>query len=1195
MNRVKKKSNGNLVLLKKKKSKKQHVPVESDNDSYDSMVDNGTDEDDDNDDDGEAYGAGRNGTAAADENDSMDSGLESGALVRAPKPSKKGSKALKRKVNDQEDEEAHRKRLKAMKELYKPPTVEELNRLKETENYYHSNLFRMQTEELLKEVRVSTKVGRFMQVWVEEFKDFLQTIEDGANDRWLHEQDYDGVQFPLQFAGLEHVEEVLGKERFRYMQQRHVRVIGGCDNLLRTSFGKPLVVDVLLVMPEKCLHKEDYLNLRYHAKRAHYLCTVAERLLQRSENEKIVSNVRFEPLKGDRLKPVLVMEPADERFARKVHFQLHVVADSSKFPKKRFLPHRNNVRPVLIGQNESVSAEEYEQFPTPHYNASILYDIRLVKNVELLESIIQSDSVREAIVLLKVWVRQRHFDRGRYGFDGALITFYIAQLLQSKRIYLNMSSYQIIRLFWNQLAGSSWDKEGISFDQSSRETLASFFRYYDVVFLDPLGTLNLTANLPVDLYRRVRHESALAIRLLDNSKINSFMALFLASYPSFAQYDHILTVNNSQLIVDTIESFAENVDKLDYFGDALALFTRMVERLIRKGLGARVSYLVPLAGTLNSTECLMTVKPRLVLGISLNGAEAFNLVDKGPEAIDAVASEAFRAFWHGKAELRRFKDGSITESCVWGEASHPIGQKRLIVRTIVLFLLQAHFDIPEQKIAYLAEQFEAAITPYPAQLVHETIEERSLAVIRTFDSLGRIMRDLDDLPLTINAILGTDPVFRYTDPDPPRPNARVVRSANGQMVFLSAKPVHATIQLEASGKWPADLEAIRRLKTAFYLRISDRIRSVREMDARPLAQAYNDYLDVFYEKYLFRFEIIHQREISILREYLSENKVTRLQRDNDESIALEMRATILPKLTGILHGLHQQYFSFGSVASIAKRWLYSQMIDPYLWPDECTELLLAALYLNQPLQPPIQPQTGFLRWLQFIASTDWSKEMIVVNLNDEIASATIDELEKQFFERRQTFPPLTIVTPCDGGKYGLFGRRAPTIEILNRVTLLAQAAVQLIETNFRTLQNKIQDFFTPSLEGYNVIIHLGTKIITRIGIRNSYEIGTYKKPGVSMQSAQKEPAAGLDPVRFYLQELREAYRQFAIFFYDPCGGERIAVLWRPQALEEKPFTTSNVNGRKFTADGTLQLNVDALLRDFEILGEGLVSRVERVQ
>ncbi|XP_053670273.1 nucleolar protein 6 [Anopheles nili] len=1177
MNRIKKKATEKMALVNKKK--KKPMPVETEYDSYDSMVENGTDEDDEDD---------------SIANDSQDSGLESGAFVHATKPLKKMSKAAKRKMVAHDDDEAHRKRVKAVKELYKPPTVEELNRLKETENYYHSNLFRMQTEEMLKEVRVPTKLGRFVQVWIEEFKEVLQTVEDGTSDRWLLDLNYDGVEFPLSLDKLENVQELIGNERFRFVQQRHVRTIGGSDGMLRTSFGKPLIVDLLLVIPEKCFHKEDYLNLRYHCKRAHYLCTIAQRLLQ-SGGENLVSGIRFEALKGDQLKPVLVMQPADARFRKKVHFQLHAIIDGSKFPKKRFLPHRNNVRPALIGRAQTDCTEEdYENFPTPHYNSSILYDVRLAKNAELLEGIIQSDSIREAIILLKVWARQRHFDRGRYGFDGGLITFYIAYLLQSKRIYPNMSSYQVIRLFWNQLAGSSWDTEGISFDESSKDTLLSFFRYYEVVFLDPLGTLNITANLPVDLYRRVRQESALAIRLLDNRKINSFLALFLASYSAFSQYDHIVIINDARLIHATIDSFAEDADRLNYCGDRQALFTRMVERLLRKGLGTRASYLVPLA-TAQPDECTLTAEPRFALGISLNRTDAFNLVDKGPEAIDAAASEAFRAFWHGKAELRRFKDGSITESCVWGEMENPIGQKRLIVRSIVLFLLNAHLDIKAKKVSYLAAQFEAAIKPWPVQeldAMHETIEERSLAVIRTFDTLGRMMRDLDQLPLTINAILGTDAVFRYADPDPPRPTASGLL-VNGQLVFLSGKPILATIQLATSGKWPTELEAIRRLKAAFYLRIASCMENVRNGTSKPVAHAYNDYLDVLYEKYLFRFVIIHQREISILREYLSENKVTRLQQDTDESVALEMQATILPKLTSILHGLHQQHFSFGSVASIAKRWLYAQLIDPYLWPDECTELLLAALYLNQPLQPPVQPQTGFLRWLQYVASTDWSKELIVVNFNDELTSDTIDQLEKQFYDHRQSFPPLTIVTPCDAGKYGLFGRRAPTVEILNRVTLLAQAAIGIIESNLPTLRNRVQDFFQPCLEGYNVIIHLDSTIVLPIGVRASSEIGVRKQPSLFMNPPEKEPAAGFDVVRFYLHELREAYGQFAIFFYDPCGGDKIGVLWRPQALEEKPFTTTNVNGRLLGENGTLQLNIDALLRDFEILGQGLVKRVER--
>lgn len=161
----------------------------------------------------------------------------------------------------------------------------------------------------------------------------------------------------------------------------------------------------------------------------------------------------------------------------------------------------------------------------------------------------------------------------------------------------------------------------------------------------------------------------------------------------------------------------------------------------------------------------------------------------------------------------------------------------------------------------------------------------------------------------------------------------------------------------------------------------------------------------------------------------------------------------LPKLTAILHGLHQQHFSFGSVAAMAKRWLYSQLIDPFLWPDECTELIVASLFLKQ--DPTLQPQAGFLRFMEHLAGTDWSKELVLLNFNDEIPDEKVEELEKQFIDKRDSFPPLAIVTSCDADKYGLFAKMAPSQEVLNRVVLLAKNVVAMIEENFNTIRNKV--------------------------------------------------------------------------------------------------------------------------------------------
>lgn len=719
-------------------------------------------------------------------------------------------------------------------------------------------------------------------------------------------------------------------------------------------------------------------------------------------------------------------------------------------------------------------------------------------------------------------------------------------------------------------------------ETTATESAKDYLKFYEVVFLDNSGLLNICANLSVELYRRVKRESAIAIQLLDDKKVNSFMPLFLNKYPVYTQYDHILSIAKPDLIHDVLDTFGTDEDKLNYFGNPVGHFRKMITQLVRRGLGPRAQFVVPIE--------IGEVSPlKLSVGILLNPQEAFAAVDKGPEAIDKEAAEEYRTFWRGKAELRRFKDGSITESCVWGNSSDPIGTKRSICRKIVTYLLNAHFDIPVQKITYSAHQFEVSVKPTNAVL-HETVEERALACIRTFDNLSKIMKNLPNLPLTINALLPTDPVFRYTDPDPPRPTAKALRDERGQLRFRAKRVLNATIQLEASGKWPEQLEAIRRLKTAFYLKIAEALRMHEDGAVSLVPQASEKWLDVLYEGFLFRFHIVHQREINLLREYLSENKITKLYRDSARSIQLEMRATILPKLTGILHGLHQQYFSFGSVAAMAKRWLYSQLIDPFLWPDECTELLVASLYLKQ--DPTLQPQAGFLRFLHCLSSTDWSKELVLLNFNEEIPDEKVEELEKQFIERRDSFPPLAIVTSCDANKFGLLSKAAPSQEVLNRVVMLARVVISQIEENFSLVRSKVHIFYQPSYTGYDLIIKLNAQLLTPVGITPVANF-TQGKRGASESGADGEQIPGFSPAECYLAELREAYRKFALFFYDHCGGDRIAVLWRPDALEEKPFTISNVNGRILSKKEVLQLNKEALIRDFEIVGKGLVLGIER--
>jgi U3 small nucleolar RNA-associated protein 22 len=70
-----------------------------------------------------------------------------------------------------------KKKSKTTHDLYKQPTVEELNQLRETENLFHSNLFRLQIEEVLSAVKLKNKYHKLLQTWFEKFKTHLNSIE----------------------------------------------------------------------------------------------------------------------------------------------------------------------------------------------------------------------------------------------------------------------------------------------------------------------------------------------------------------------------------------------------------------------------------------------------------------------------------------------------------------------------------------------------------------------------------------------------------------------------------------------------------------------------------------------------------------------------------------------------------------------------------------------------------------------------------------------------------------------------------------------------------------------------------------------------------------------------------------------------------------------------------------------------------
>lgn len=66
--------------------------------------------------------------------------------------------------------------------------------------------------------------------------------------------------------------------------------------------------------------------------------------------------------------------------------------------------------------------------------------------------------------------------------------------------------------------------------------------------------------------------------------------------------------------------------------------------------------------------------------------------------------------------------------------------------------------------------------------------------------------------------------MRYCELNPILPNARTFKK-DGKETFNAQWIIEGVVQFEASGKWPNELSAIKRLKAAFYLHIAKGLRT----------------------------------------------------------------------------------------------------------------------------------------------------------------------------------------------------------------------------------------------------------------------------------------------------------------------------------------------------------------------------------
>ncbi|XP_034025956.1 nucleolar protein 6 [Thalassophryne amazonica] len=1083
-------------------------------------------------------------------------------------------------------------------DLYKAPTVEELNQLKEAESLFHCNLLKMQMEELLKEVALSEHRKRQIDSFIETVTKLLKTVPYSPkveiNDlSWLSGT----VKIPFLLV------PKITKGTFSMAPPTSVDLIGSYP--LGTCTKPRIMVDLAVTMPSVVLHPKDFLNQRYPRKRALYLAGLAQHLASSSD----IGTMRYSCLHGNRLRPVLLLTPP-EKDTSSFTLRIHACPVPGFFKPSRFHPQRNNIRIEWYADLQKHESDNSEP-PTPHYNSSLLGDLLPRAHLQFLSAVSsQCSAFADGVALLKVWLRQRELDQGTGCFNGFLASMLLAYLLSTHRISNTMTAYQLLRNALNFLVSTDLTVNGISLAKnpdSTAPSLDEFHSAFQVVFVDPSGHLNMCANMTACTYKQVQHEASVSMQFWDDPTLDGFPCLLMTPKPMIRTSDHVFQLCDLVNLQSTCKKLNLLNELMDHSGNYVQTALCALLSLLQRGLGQRIRLLTHSLApdpewSVESDAPKHKTQPPLCFGLLLNPELAASVLERGPPADSPKAAE-FRQLWGSRSELRRFQDGAITEAVLWdGESAF---QKRLVPKQIITHLLQLHADISESCIRYVGAKVDDVIKMKSE--VPSTGEEGSLLVVQSYDDLSRKLWRLEGLPLSITSVQGAHPALRYTQVFPPLPlrldysffdrekgsHALLPKESKPCPAYIT--PITVICHMEGSGKWPLDQLAIRHIRAAFHIRLGELLKKHHDYTCRPCPT----HLDVWKDGLLFRIQVAYHREPQVLRESINAEGLL-IVRDNDEAQALEVATVHRPLLTSTLHGLQQQQHPcFGAVCRLAKRWLAAQLFSDDITED-AADLLVASLFLQPaPFTPPGCPQVGFLRFLHLLASFDWRNNPLIVNLNNQLTASNYTDIKNHFMASRESLPVMFIATPKDH-KQSVWTKRAPNVQMLQRAVMVAAESLKVLEHQLMD-GDQTQDVrvvMRPPLDAYDVLIHLNPKQVPLLSHAVDVPAVTFSRGTMTSDVAPcggAMPVVDYNPVSLYLEELREAFGDLALFFYDPLGGTVIAVLWKPKAFGPLPFKTSQMSARcvEVTGEEVHSVpNVEAILEDFQIMGKDLVKSVE---
>ncbi|RCI11617.1 hypothetical protein L249_7511 [Ophiocordyceps polyrhachis-furcata BCC 54312] len=1003
--------------------------------------------------------------------------------------------------------------------------------------------------------------------------------------------------------------------KMAYQKPAQCNVVGSYVSRTMINTQPAVAVDMVVQMPTSLFQEKDYSNMRYFYRRAYYIAYIAVHL--RSYQPDSMS-LGFELLNDNLLLPVLVLRPrhmpakaktGEKKPHRKSEYSIRLIpcAPDELFPWSKLTPTTSCIR---VDANGSSS-------PTPFYNSTLNAERTFITYLRLLSHAKnQCPAFADACILGRIWLQQRGFggavSQGGFGhFQWSVV---LALLLlgtgdgaSQASLSTSLSCTELFKAMMQFLSTADLSSKALTLGAPTAQKSNRSIREPGPVLFDPIRELNVAFYMTPWSTRLLQQYAKSTADLLSDNAAQKFEAAFIvrADVPSLV-YDAVFEIHSPE----TSKRLSTSADR----SSAASKLSSDVYRILNRAYGERCK-LIHVQQKRPEPWSLHVSMPRqttdIVVGLIFDPAHMSRQMEHGPPAEHEKEAAAFRQFWGDKAELRRFKDGSILECVEW--TGKLAGQ---ICEEMARFALKRHLKTGQDELVAHGDGFSSSIG------LSHLDKEAFDAASRAFSTLERDIRGLADLPLQIRQLSPVSPAARYSSIELPTPP----RFHKGRTVI---QPMDVNLYFEASGKWPENLTAIQEAKVDFLLDIDRRLTTTHKEITTYLGREDREvgienlvYLDIVYDDddddggAAFRLRVLCDLEETLLQRRADDDSKTLSHGERDQSVRALHRFrwlhTTLPLHTQLVATWCTRMPALSPSIRLARHWLESHKLGGHHVSAELMELVVLHVFLQpHPWPVPSSAASGFLRALFFLSRWDWRDEPLIV---EPASSLTADErasLRRELESWRRRDPlmndsPALFVATAQQASGQAYSRNGPSKLVASRMTRLAKAACKLVRQQGLRLDPR--SLFQTSLRDYDVIIHLSSKAVRDvISSSSSHFMSSISS---SSSSRYKNLITTPRPIRTHpldvlASELTRIYDGSLIFFRGPDSdsvpGPVLAAIWCPSLPSRPvrfrpglPFNFCRADEVDDDDDDRrlVRLNRDSILLEIARVGGHLISRIE---